>query len=360
LSKSECNLILGNRQNKKQKKQKKRRKVKMSCPLIHKVTDESPLPDGQKCPIEHTPLDSDLETEDVGADEYKKLKRVMSTITKFYRDGTDLKRRQYEYMCTQLSTLDSDVEMAEAQLEALRAKPEFKEHPKQKSYLNDLQEELSGQVQRREAFVEKVDELKGLWEWSTVIVRVCEWLEACMHEYAVDELKIRPPKGLVAPETPPELSDEQCIEFGEGLDEITYNLQESQDFFRASVDGRLAQYHGVERQIIEAQLDAIRRFPDESPRRQHIEAELEADLAYVVDNMKDDDATMRRRRKMLQSHSDYFKVLKFYKERLAARTPFKSDPSREYDPKYDFNPAQLSNRFSNPSSSSSSASSSEQ
>jgi hypothetical protein len=39
-----------------------------------------------------------------------------------------------------------------------------------------------------------------------------------------------------------------------GLEEVTYNLQESQDFFDASLDGRLHKYHEIEKNLIEAQL----------------------------------------------------------------------------------------------------------
>jgi hypothetical protein len=42
--------------------------------------------------------------------------------------------------------------------------------------------------------------------------------------------------------------------YSKALDEITYNLQESQDFFDASLDGRLKNYHQLEKCMIEAQL----------------------------------------------------------------------------------------------------------
>ena len=321
--------------------------------MIHKLTEGSPIEPGSKCPISHTPLDSALEG-DLGNEELRKLKRVMGTITKFYVDGTELKRSQMEHVEKQIAAMESDLLMIESQLEALRAQAHFKDHPKQKAYLSSLEVEITALVAQREAFLAKRAELQGFWEWSQVIVKVCRWLEACMEQYAQEELGIAPSKSgeaasscsssssvAAGSEALPELTDEECLEYGKGLDEITYNLQESQDFFRASIDGRLQQYHGYEKEIIEAQLAAIRKFPEDSPRRQHIENELVQDLEYVEHNMKDDPATMRRREKMLQAHSDYFKVLKFYKERLAARTPFRSDPTREYNPKFDFNPASM-------------------
>lgn len=328
--------------------------------MIHKLTENSPIAEGSKCPISHTPLDSALEG-DLGGEELRKLKRVMATITKFYVDGTELKRSQMEHVEKQIAAMESDLLMIEAQLEALRAEPHFKDHPKQKTYLSSLEVEITALTEQRAQFLAKRVELKGFWEWSQVIVKVCGWLETCMEQYAREELGIAP-KHEDGPSSTsssasnpdsgaihgganlPELSDAECVEYGKGLDEITYNLQESQDFFRASIDGRLHKYHSYEKDIIEAQLAAIRKFPEESARRQYIESELLQDLEYVDANMKDDPATMRRREKMLQAHSDYFKVLKFYKERLAARTPFRSDPSREYDPKFDFNPASMLSR----------------
>lgn len=313
--------------------------------MIHKLTEESPIAAGSSCPIQHTPLDSALEGS-IDNEDFKKLKRVMSTITRFYQNGTELKKGQFDHVQTQIQAIEQDLLMCEAQMEALRAQPYFKGHPKQKVYLESLEAEITGLTARHSQFQEKLAELKGLWEWSQVIVKVCEWLETCMEQYAREELHLELPQKSDASGSAglTELSDEQCLEYGKGLDEITYNLQESQDFFRASIDGRLHQYHSYEREIILAQLEAIRKFPEDSERRQYIESELVQDLEYVENNMKDDPATMKRREKMLQSHSDYFKVLKFYKERLSARVPFKSDPSREYDPKFDFNPAVMLSR----------------
>ena len=55
------------------------------------------------------------------------------------------------------------------------------------------------------------------------------------------------------------------------MDEIVYNLEESQDFFAASLDGRLNKYHNIEKEIILSQLTAIRQFPEDNPRRVYIE-----------------------------------------------------------------------------------------
>lgn len=315
--------------------------------MIHKLTDESPIEPGAKCPISHTPLDASLEGE-IDNEDYRKLKRVMGTITKFYLDGTELKKQQLDHMVSQIEAMTQDLAMCTAQLEALSSEPHFTNHPKQRNYHLSLEMEMTGLVEQRKQFQEKADELRGFWEWSQTIVKVCRWLESCMEQYAREELGLSLPESSEGTShgsaTLPELTDEECLEYGKGLDEITYNLQESQDFFRASIDGRLHKYHSYERDIIIAQLQAVRQFPETSERRKHIEGELLKDLEYVENNMKDDPATMRRREKMLQSHSDYFKVLKFYKDRLSARTPFKSDPSREYDPQFDFNPASMLSR----------------
>lgn len=45
------------------------------------------------------------------------------------------------------------------------------------------------------------------------------------------------------------LSEQEIKEYSVGLDEITYNLHESQDFFQASLDGRLKKYHNVEKSV---------------------------------------------------------------------------------------------------------------
>jgi hypothetical protein len=62
----------------------------------------------------------------------------------------------------------------------------------------------------------------------------------------------------------------QIEQHAKGLDEITFNLQESQDFFEASLDGRLKRFHQIEKCMLEAQLQAIRKFPADNDRRKYV------------------------------------------------------------------------------------------
>lgn len=105
------------------------------------------------------------------------------------------------------------------------------------------------------------------------------------------------------------------------MDEITYNLQESQDFFNASVDGRLKMFHQLEKCMIEAQLEVVRKYPSDNLRRQHVEQELQKDLEYVSDNMKENPQVMKHREKMRLMHVDFFSLLKWQRE-MMARLPF--------------------------------------
>jgi hypothetical protein len=109
--------------------------------------------------------------------------------------------------------------------------------------------------------------------------------------------------------------------FKRGLDEITFNLQESMDFFNASLDGRLQRFHQLEKCMIEAQLQAIRKYPEDNARRQHVEAELVKDLEYVKDNMKEDPQVVKHRERMRQMHNDFFSLLKWQREKII-RMPY--------------------------------------
>lgn len=133
----------------------------------------------------------------------------------------------------------------------------------------------------------------------------------------------------------PELSADEAKRYFKGLDEITYNLQESQDFFQASVDGRLTKYHNVEKQIIEAQMEALKQFPEDSPRRLYVEGELQKDLAYVENNMKETPEGTRRREKMLKNHAEFCKVLKYYKDKLKVLGYVDDGQEKKYDPRFD-------------------------
>lgn len=59
---------------------------------------------------------------------------------------------------------------------------------------------------------------------------------------------------------PIKLTPAEYLLYKGGLEEVTYNLQESQDFFDASLDGRLNKYHEIEKNLIEAQLAVCPTF----------------------------------------------------------------------------------------------------
>lgn len=309
------------------------------CPVIHKVTEAN---SGAKCPVQ--PNDApkkekpevkgvyedmeDDENVDPNLREYRKLKRVMGMITKFYENGTSLKKGHHDDACAELEKLDFDQTMAKEQLAAIEKVPLYQRHPKLKTYSEYLNSEISARSKEREPIEAKRVEFLELSKWSAVIVKICQWLDLHMDAYAHDEMGLSQVK---KPENIKVLNDEEKQQYAKGLAEITYNLQESQDFFQASVDGRLKKYHGVERKMILSQLEVIRQYPEESPRRQHIEEELMKDLEYVEGNMTDDEKGMKRKQQMLDNHKEFLKVLKFYRDRLNLI------PKQEmvYDPKYD-------------------------
>jgi hypothetical protein len=305
----------------------------MQCPVIHRITDNSPFPSGQ-CPFGHNDAGlGDIPLPDrLTEGSYKKLRKVMTQITQFYENGTNLKRTHYEQMGAEIAKLDVDREMCERQLQALESTPAIREHPKAKTYRERLLAEKERFGDQRSAFEKKQKEFYDLWQWSTVIVKVCHWLLNSLDAHCKEKLGIN-----IEVEALPPLSPADVEAYSKGLDEISYNLQESQDFFKASVDGRLQQYHEVERAVIACQMEVLGVYPVENARRMHWEGELNEDLEYVNGLLSDDVEKTSRRQKMLTNHAAFLAVLKYHKEKLSH--PFKSDPSRTYDPKYDFNPA---------------------
>jgi hypothetical protein len=237
-------------------------------------------------------------------------------------------------MIEEIKKIEIDQNMIEDQLKSLELKESFKNHPKQKEYKNDLKEELENLLKQKEKFIQKKDFHYSLYEWSKTIVNVCDWLENCLDEYCSKNLEL-PPTILKKMKPAPQLTNEQYKVYSKGLDEITYNLQESQDFFQASVDGRLKKYHQIEKDIIQVQLDILKKYPEDSPRRMYIENELLQDLEYVNQNMIETPEVMKRREKMLKNHQDFFKVLQYYKEKLKSLGFYDGSLERKYDPKFD-------------------------
>lgn len=296
------------------------------CPVIHKFTDHSHQTEAPKVELEEI-------EESPSVAEYKRLKKVMAQITKFYRDGSELKHKNTISVKEQIAKLEVDEKMAKAQLDVLDSKPSFKIHPKAKEYRRPLLQELEGLAKQKAEFTSKLAEFEGLYEWSKTIVQICEWLEANLDDYCSKKLDL-PANVLGNIQPPRELTPEEAKSYSRGLDEIVYNLQESQDFFAASVDGRLEKYHTIERELIEAQLEALKAFPENSDRRLYIQSELEKDLDYVIGNMAVSPEVEKRRHKMLKSHQEYLQVLRYQREKLNALNVDLSE-ERKFDSRFD-------------------------
>lgn len=73
--------------------------------------------------------------------------------------------------------------------------------------------------------------------------------------------------------------------------------------------------------MIEAQLEVVRKYPENSPRRAVIEPELIKDLEYVVGNMTINPKVLNRRENMRTMHNDFFALLKWQREKML-RVPF--------------------------------------
>src|SRR5690606_6437055 len=115
----------------------------------------------------------------------------------------------------------------------------------------------------------------------------------------------------------PSLTDDQKKDYSKGLAEIMHNLKESQDFFKAAVDGRLLKFQIMEKEIIENQLKVLQKYPKDNERRQYIESQLLKDLEYTKQRIasgesKEDE---KRRERMLTMHKEFLKLLVFFKEK---------------------------------------------
>lgn len=54
----------------------------------------------------------------------------------------------------------------------------------------------------------------------------------------------------------------------------------------------------------------LAKWPEDDQRRQHVEAELKADLEFVIGNMEDGPKVRRHRERMQAMHKDFFALLK--------------------------------------------------
>merc|ERR1711916_51697 len=311
------------------------------CPVIHKVSgagEECPVkPDSSKLDKDLADLDrefDDIEVSNPSLKQYRKLKRVMASITGFYENGTKKKHANYTQMVDNLERLKRDVAAAEAQLAALKAQPSFEGHPKVLQYREFLEEEL-GRFRTKQASMEqKKQEFYDLHVWSGVINKVCRWLEDNLDSYALEVIPEL--QGKIKPKPVRELSPEEVKQYSKGLDEISYNLKESQDFFQAGIDGRMKIYHDIEREIISLQIETIQKVAPESDRTFMLLPELEQDLEYVNSNDDDSKEALARREKMLRNHRAYLKVLQYHTDKLKVLQDLPPPEQREYDPKWTF------------------------
>jgi hypothetical protein len=180
----------------------------------------------------------------------------------------------------------------------------------------------------------KKTEFFELHQWSGVINEVCRWLEDNLDAYALDVIPEL--RGKIVPRPVQELTPEQVRQYSRGLDEISHNLKESQDFFQAGLDGRLRVYHRIERDIVAGQMEALRAAAPESERTAMLLAELQQDLEYVLGNDDDSREAVARREKMLRNHRAYLKVLQYHTDKLKVLVELPPPEQRVYDPKWTF------------------------
>jgi hypothetical protein len=180
----------------------------------------------------------------------------------------------------------------------------------------------------------KKTEFFELHQWSGVINEVCRWLEDNLDAYALDVIPEL--RGKIVPRPVQQLTPEQVRQYSRGLDEISHNLKESQDFFQAGLDGRLRVYHRIERDIVEGQMEALRAAAPDSERTAMLLSELQQDLEYVLGNDDDSREAVARREKMLRNHRAYLKVLQYHTDKLKVLVELPPPEQRVYDPKWTF------------------------
>jgi len=267
----------------------------------------------------------DFENLEPDEKEYRKLKNIMSTLKKFYIDGSLAKKQQYEYATEQIELLRVDIRMAHDQLLAL--KPKNDAHLKQKDYKKFIEDDLKNMTKQLEKRQEQQVEYKELWEWSEQIVKIQIWLEAHLEEYCVDHLKLKihignhqeqggdGTRGSGGKGKPKELTVEEKAIYARGLDEIMTNLTESHEFFEASMDGRLLEFQYMEMEIIQSQLEVLKRYPENNKRRQYVEETLMDDMRYCQQRIAsgESEVDQKRREKILKMHEDFLKLLRFFK-----------------------------------------------
>jgi hypothetical protein len=262
--------------------------------------------------------------------EYKKLQKTMTTIKVFYMKGTEKKQEQLDFSLENLEKIQVDEEMINCQLEAFNKDEKYMIHLKQIEYMNLLTEEKKNLLEKKSRIEEQKKNFEELVIWSKVIVKVCEWLEENLESYCIKnlELKIENPKKVR------DLTEEETLQYAKGLDEIMNNLKESQDFFNASVDGRLLEFQYMENEIINSQLDSIKKFDDNNPRKIYLQEQLLKDLEYNQQRISsgENETSSKQREKIKEMHRDFLKLLTFFKDKWSLLNNDLGE--RKYDPKF--------------------------
>eukprot|EP01129_Flabellula_baltica_P008774 TRINITY_DN3513_c0_g1_i1.p1 TRINITY_DN3513_c0_g1~~TRINITY_DN3513_c0_g1_i1.p1 ORF type:complete len:332 (+),score=118.70 TRINITY_DN3513_c0_g1_i1:31-1026(+) len=240
--------------------------------------------------------------------EFKRLKRVMNVMVGFYVRGSESKKKQLSTSTEELQKIHQCEEMINSQLESLKNFPAY--HPKRIYYEEELNYELKAMSAQKEKIEKEFVNFESLYQWSLGIVDTMQFLEKNLQSYANDILDAD------FDTEPIKVTVDEYLKYKKGLEEITFNLQESQDFFDASLDGRLEEYHKIEKEMIVEQLKVVGEYSEDNPRRQHVLDELHKDLQFVMNNMVVDDRVTRRRERMRKLHQDFFAVLKWQREKI--------------------------------------------
>lgn len=231
-----------------------------------------------------------------------------------------------------LEMLEVDLNACKAQLSALDSNPAFKGHPKTIQYRDFLNGELDMFTKKKESMEKKKKEFYDLHVWSGVINQVCSWLEDNLDAYALEVIPEL--QGKLHPRPVRELTPDEVRQYSKGLDEISYNLKESQDFFQAAVDGRLKIFHDIEKLIVQTQMDTLRAVAPDSQRTAILLEEFQQDYDYVASNDDTSEESLKRKEKMLRNHRAYLKVLRYHTDKLKVLTELPPPEQREYDAKW--------------------------
>mmetsp|Transcript_30275 Transcript_30275/g.33831 ORF Transcript_30275/g.33831 Transcript_30275/m.33831 type:complete len:361 (-) Transcript_30275:72-1154(-) len=242
--------------------------------------------------------------------EYKRLKRVMHIMVRFYEKGSKTKKMNLEIFKADAERMLTDERMMLEQLKSLEDFPAF--HPRKQDYIDGIKDELKKLGDYKPLSEKRIVDTEKLYKWSLKIVESVHWLESQLGKYILELY----PDAQVDKLEEKEITPETYRIYKRGLDEITYNLQESQDFFQASLDGRLQEFHKIHKKMIEVQLKALEKYPDDNDRKKIITEELKKDMDFVEHNMVANPNSMKHRAKMQDIHKDFFAVLKWQRAHL--------------------------------------------